>query len=133
VGAAGSVQGFAFRVGVFGPMVGSATRWGLQKYSDAETGANAGASFYLSAYSDAGAAIDAPIIMARAAAGLITLGGAGRPITLALTDGGLRINGQTDGAGVGVGTLTNAHSAGNPSFWLPVSIAGAARYIPCWS
>jgi hypothetical protein len=133
IGAAGSVQGFAFRVGVFGPMSGSASRWGLQKYSDAETGANAGASFYLTAYSDAGGSIDAPIIIVRPAAGVITLGGGGRPITLALTDGGLRINGQTNGAGAGAGTLTNAHAAGNPSFWLPVNIAGAMRYIPCWS
>lgn len=50
-----------------------------------------------------------------------------------LVNQGLRINGQTSGAGASAGTLTNAPSAGDPSFWLPISIAGAIRYIPCWT
>jgi hypothetical protein len=131
VGAAGTSRGFAYRTGVIGGVTSG--RWVVAANATAETGADAGSDWEVSAKTDAGGAIDSPLYIIRAAAGLITLGGAGRPITLALTDGGLRLNGQTDGAGVGVGTLTNAHSAGNPSFWLPVSIAGAARYIPCWS
>lgn len=31
-----------------------------------------------------------------------------------------------------VGTLTNAPVAGNPAFWMPISIAGTIRYVPCW-
>lgn len=45
----------------------------------------------------------------------------------------IRLNGLTSGAAAQVGTLTNAPSAGNPTFWIPVSIAGAIRYIPAWT
>jgi hypothetical protein len=45
----------------------------------------------------------------------------------------LRINNQTSGAAANAGTLGNAPSAGNPSFWLPINIAGNVRYIPCWT
>lgn len=45
----------------------------------------------------------------------------------------VRFNGLTTGAAAQVGTLTNAPTAGNPTFWLPVNIAGAVRYIPCWT
>jgi len=45
---------------------------------------------------------------------------------------GLRINGQVTGAGAASGTLTNAPTAGDPAFWLPVNIAGTIHYIPCW-
>lgn len=38
-----------------------------------------------------------------------------------------------DGSGASTGTLTNAPSAGNPSYWLKIKIAGNVRYIPCWS
>lgn len=38
---------------------------------------------------------------------------------------------RTDGAGVG--TLTNATSAGNPTEWLLINVNGSNRYIPCWS
>lgn len=41
--------------------------------------------------------------------------------------------GTTSGAGAGAGTITNAPSAGNPSHWLPILVAGAVRYIPCWT
>lgn len=44
----------------------------------------------------------------------------------------LRLNGLTSGAAASVGTLTNAPSAGNPNFWIPVSIAGTVRYLPAW-
>lgn len=40
---------------------------------------------------------------------------------------------QTDGAGASAGTLGNAPSIGNPSFWLPVTINGNNRFIPCWT
>lgn len=38
-----------------------------------------------------------------------------------------------DGAAAQTGTLTNAPSAGNPSYWLKIKISGNVRYIPCWS
>lgn len=40
---------------------------------------------------------------------------------------------QTSGPGAGGGTLTNAPSAGNPDFWLPVTINGTAHWIPAWA
>ena len=52
--------------------------------------------------------------------------------TFDIPDQGLRINGQVSGAGASAGTLTNAPAAGNPTFWLPISIAGTIAYIPCW-
>lgn len=39
---------------------------------------------------------------------------------------------QTDGAGAGVGTLTNAPASTNPTFWLRVTVNGANKFIPCW-
>jgi hypothetical protein len=47
-------------------------------------------------------------------------------------DVGARFNNHTNGAAAAAGTLTNAPTAGDPAFWLPVSIAGTTRYIPCW-
>lgn len=45
----------------------------------------------------------------------------------------LRLNGlSTAAVSNQVGTLTNAPVAGNPAFWMPVSIAGTVRYIPAW-
>ena len=38
----------------------------------------------------------------------------------------------TDGAGVGVGTLTNAPAAGNPTKWVAINDNGTTRYIPAW-
>jgi len=44
----------------------------------------------------------------------------------------LRIDNVTTGAGAGAGTLTNAPTAGDPTFWLPININGTVLYIPCW-
>lgn len=44
----------------------------------------------------------------------------------------VRLNGLTSGAAAQVGTLTNAPTAGNPNFWIPISIAGTVRYLPAW-
>jgi len=40
---------------------------------------------------------------------------------------------QTSGAKTYTGTLTNAPVAGNPGFWLQVSINGTTYYIPAWT
>ncbi len=58
-----------------------------------------------------------------------TIGGTGYGAGVA----SLRFNGLTTAAVSNqVGTLTNAPVAGNANFWMPVSIAGTIRYIPCW-
>ncbi len=45
----------------------------------------------------------------------------------------MRFNGLTTAAvNNQAGTLTNAPVVGNPNFWMPVSIAGTIRYVPCW-
>lgn len=46
--------------------------------------------------------------------------------------GTVRIDGTT-GAGASVGTLTNAPSAGDPAYWMPVNANGTTYYIPCWT
>lgn len=118
---------------MFRLQAGGLNRWNLQRSSNSETGGNAGSYFQLRALTDDGAStIDVPLQIERAAAALITIGGGGRPITLALTNQGLRLNGQASGAGAAVGTLNNAPVAGNPAFWLPLSIAGTVRYFPGW-
>lgn len=38
----------------------------------------------------------------------------------------------TNGAGVALGTLTNAPAAGNPTKWVPIDDNGTTRYIPAW-
>jgi len=47
-------------------------------------------------------------------------------------DRGARFENQTDAAGVAGGTLLNAPAAGNPTFWLKVTINGGTLAIPCW-
>lgn len=37
-----------------------------------------------------------------------------------------------NGAGVGIGTLTNAPAGGNPTKWIPVDDNGTTRFIPAW-
>lgn len=66
--------------------------------------------------------------------------GATRPRTIYLgtsvqieANAGLVLTNQTSGPGAAVGTLTNAPSAGDPDFWLPVSINGTAHWIPAWA
>jgi hypothetical protein len=44
----------------------------------------------------------------------------------------LRFNGLTNGAAAAAGTLANSPVVGNPTFWMPVNIAGVVKYIPCW-
>jgi hypothetical protein len=63
----------------------------------------------------------------------VSPGTATQPRNFQITqDKGLWFANQTDGAGVGAGTLTNAPTAGDPTFWLPVRINGADFFIPCW-
>lgn len=45
---------------------------------------------------------------------------------------GVTLNNVVSVPGVGLGTLTNAPSAGNPTTWLPVTINGVVGKIPVW-
>lgn len=47
-------------------------------------------------------------------------------------DAGLKLTNQVSTAAAQAGTLTNSPVAGNPAFWLKVSINGTQRSIPCW-
>lgn len=38
----------------------------------------------------------------------------------------------TNGAGVGLGTLTNAPAAGDPTKWIGINDNGTTRYVPAW-
>jgi len=124
-GAAGTFRAVRFRTA-------GIDRWQLAATIAAETGADAGTPFSLRAFTDAGVGIDYPIVCARVAGGMMTLGGTGRPITLSLTNQGLRINGQVSAPGVGAGTLLTAPVAGDPTFWVPLNIAGVAGAFPWW-
>ncbi|HET6418200.1 MAG TPA: hypothetical protein VFG22_18025, partial [Polyangiales bacterium] len=61
------------------------------------------------------------------------------PITLfqiardeTLNELNITINEGFDGAAAAAGTLTNAPAAGDPTFWLRVTINGVQRFIPAW-
>lgn len=52
---------------------GTTSRWNMRRTNATESGADAGSDFALTAYTDAGAAIDSPISIARAAGGTMSL------------------------------------------------------------
>jgi hypothetical protein len=133
-----SIRGAAGQTRQVGLRTGTLLRFSFALSTTAESGSDAGSNLSWSAFDDAGSSIDSWLNVIRAAAGAITIGSTGnRQIIIAGSGWGagaasLRFNGLTSGAGAGAGTLTNAPSAGDPAFWLPVSIAGTVRYIPCW-
>lgn len=129
--AAGQYRYFQFKSG-------GVQRWSFGANNTAEGGSDVGSDFRVAAYTDAGGFIDDMVQIARVAGGSITLGSTGNRQVIVEGSGwgagnaSLRLNGLTSGAGIALGTLTNAPAAGDPNFWLPVSIAGTVRYIPCW-
>jgi hypothetical protein len=67
--------------------------------------------------------------------GLIVAGSTGMNGTLSLNSaaaGALSFTAAVNGAGTLSATLANAPAAGNPAFWLPVTINGTVRHIPAW-
>jgi hypothetical protein len=48
------------------------------------------------------------------------------------SNAGFALTSQTSSPGANTATLTNAPIAGNPAFWLAISINGTVRYVPCW-
>ena len=46
---------------------------------------------------------------------------------------GLKFSSQTSGAAAQTATLTNAPAAGNPAFWIPVTVNGVNYQIPAWT
>lgn len=45
---------------------------------------------------------------------------------------GLCFVNQTNGAAGNVGTLANAPTPGNPTFWIPVNVGGVLKHVPAW-
>jgi hypothetical protein len=119
---------------------GTTMVWGWEK----NTEATYAQSMQIRVQDGTGATIDTPFYIVRAANGAITLGGNTGGGTLGarqvIIDGtgfgagvaSLRLNGLTSGAAAAAGTLLNAPAAGDPAFWIPISIAGTVRYVPAW-
>lgn len=63
-------------------LTGSTARWDYRANSTAESGANAGSDFQITAYTDAGGTIDSPLTITRASGGAFAVS---RPITCAST------------------------------------------------
>lgn len=94
-------------------------RWDVYATSSAESGANAGTDFGILARTDAGAVIDAPVAIVRAAGGAITLA---RPVTASST---LSAVGITSSAGFSaIGTI-----AAGTYYFNVLGASGAARDI----
>lgn len=74
--AAGSIKLLVFRSA-------GLSRWDIRSDSDAESGSNAGSTLKITAYTDAGASIDNPVTITRAAGGTITVA---RPLTISGTN-----------------------------------------------
>lgn len=91
----------------------------------------------------AGGAVTMDIGLIRSAAGVLEVNNSATGTFRDLSLRTLVVNGTTaatvnfvaptNGAAAQVGTLTNAPSAGNPSFWIAIQIGGATRYIPAWT
>lgn len=73
-------------------------------------------------FTGGGMSIAAPDTVANA---LTIAANAGAPASVNLT-------GLTNGAAAAAGTLNNAPAAGNPTFWIPIQIAGVTKFIPAW-
>lgn len=87
---------------------GGSNRWAWRKGSDSESGSDAGSTLQLVAYTDAGAQIDLPVSIARAAGGTITLA---RPVSL--SNGNLTVSRSAAGSTV-LATISNTDNT-NPS------------------
>lgn len=61
----------------------------------------------------------------------LTITGVSNLATLNLSDG-LNLTNETDRSKSQAGTLTNAPSAGNPGFWLRITVNGTAYGLPLW-
>lgn len=81
------------------------------------------------------------VTISPASAGTIdrmTIGGttpaAGKFTTVTVTsDDGLVLTGQTTDAGAAVATMTNGPTAGDPAFWLRISVNGTNLAVPAWT
>lgn len=104
---------------------GSLNRWEISSTAAAETGLDAGSLFSVTAYTDAGVAIDSPIVITRAAGNPITIGGgSNRPV---LMTGPLNLPVYTV-AGLPAGTVGKKALVSNalaPAFGVAVAGGGA--------
>ncbi len=139
---------------------GGVNKWLFRLDSVAESGSDAGANFTLVARTDAGANIDTPLTVARAAGGLVTLA---RPVSVTSTtdstsiatgaivcSGGIGVAKRLtlDGAtgktlrivnGVANGSVATTITSLGPTGaqttiqgWMRIDINGTDRYIPYW-
>ena len=98
-GAAGQERGFLLRSG-------GSNRWQALASTTSEAGANAGSNFQLAAYGDAGATIDVPLTINRAASGAVTFA---RPVVISSAAG---LNPFTTS-----GEIMNAATTGSKISW----------------
>jgi hypothetical protein len=118
---------------------GGTQRWNIQSNATSETGSDAGSNLSITAYTDAGAVIDNPILINRVAGGTMTLT---RPINITNTTasttpttgaltvaGGAGINGALF-VGTSIqsnsGSITSNNSAGN-AYFIATAPAGNFR------
>jgi hypothetical protein len=126
-------------------LVGSGTQWVSVAASGDWTITSAGATMVASvngvAYPAAPSTDTVPVVTAPGVVTYTATTGTGDVVlatnpTLAGViingSGTFTLTGQSNGAAAAAGTLSNAPSAGNPNFWLPVEINGVARFIPAW-
>ena len=115
-------SGFAATISL---QTGNSTRWAIHKDFTSESGGNTGSNYNIDAYNDSGS-LNFTALKINRATGLVTIGS-----LLINSNGGLTLSAQSNGAGASTATLTNSPSAGNPAFWLPVTIDGTQYFIPC--
>jgi hypothetical protein len=80
--------------------------------------------------------LDGVIGLTRAAADALYLPLSGGTLTGAMIQSSTTLLNSSvplaNGAGVQLGTLTNAPTLGNPTKWVPIIDSGVTRYIPAW-
>lgn len=107
---------------------GTGTPGGFTFFTTSTTGAGSGQQAFTERLRIPGAGTGLTIFAPVATGVSLSIGGFGGAGV-----GVINFTNLTSGAAAAAGTLLNAPSAGNPSFWLPIQIAGATRYIPCWT
>lgn len=125
-------------------LIGSGTAWVTHAVSGDAT-INSGGTVAVTQVNGAVVPVSAPALASNASRQIIaaTTTGSGTTVPLATNptlggvtvtgDGSFHLTAQTTDAGAGLGTLTNAPTAGDPTFWLRISINGTAVAVPAWT
>ena len=130
-------------------------RWDFSADAGAESGANAGSDFAISAFTDGGGYTDDPLRIIRAAGGAVTLGRSTASTSTTtgalVVTGGIGCGGRVTVDGASTKTLKYVNgvanaavavlfgaigptgsTAGNAQGWIRIDVAGTDRYIPYW-